>query len=317
MQVLTSRSIDEPLHWVEIPTPKLGPDGVRVAVRAVGVNPVDWKMRAGDMLGVVQRVVGPSGSLVTGVDFAGEVVEVGSAVKDVRVGDRVVGGTDFSRKQHGSYAREVCVRADQVALLPESVPFDVAGCLPVAAVTAATALFELGHLRGRPDAKALVLGASGGVGHFAVQLARAAGAVVVGVCSARNVAFVEALGGVPLDYGKGEVFAAAAKLGPFDVVVDTVGAATYPVAACQRLLKPGGVHVLVMPRAVDFWWVALPGPTVMVLGRPNRASLKPLVEQVASGALKVEIAERIPWDEAERAHAVSRAGKVVGKLVLV
>lgn len=317
MKVLTSSSHKQPLAWIEIPDPKLRPDDVRVQVRAVGVNPVDWKMRQGDLLGIAQKIVGPSGALVTGVDFAGEVSAVGAAVTDLKVGDRVVGGTDFSRQQYGSYARQVQVRADQVATLPPNVSFEDAACLPVAAVTAQMSLFTLGKLQEKRDPRALILGAAGGVGHFAVQLAKIRGAVSVGVCSTRNVALVEKLGGIAIDYSHGDVFTQAAQHGPFDVIVDSVGSASYPVGKCLPLLKKGGTHVLVMPKASDYWRVALQGSVKTVLGRPNRAELAPLVAELAAGRLKVIIDQRIPLDEAERAHEISRAGKVVGKLVLV
>jgi len=131
-------------------------------VRAIGVNPVDWKMRSADgFLGLMQRILGPSGPLVIGIDFAGEVVEVGAKVTELDVGARVVGGTDFSRGQRGSYADEVIVRPDQCAVLPDSVTFEAAACLPVAAVTAGMALTE--HAGSGADSRVLVLGASGGV----------------------------------------------------------------------------------------------------------------------------------------------------------
>ncbi|NCQ36275.1 alcohol dehydrogenase catalytic domain-containing protein, partial [bacterium] len=98
MQALTSRSAEAPLALITLPSPKLRRDELRVKVHAIGVNPVDWKMRgAGAFLGFMQRLLGPSGPLVVGVDFAGEVVEVGARVEGLEPGVRVVGGTDFSR----------------------------------------------------------------------------------------------------------------------------------------------------------------------------------------------------------------------------
>src|SRR4051812_33856899 len=113
MIVLTSPSGEDPLRPVEVPSPALGRGDVRVRVRSVGVNPVDWKMRTKGPMRIAYRFVGPSGPLVVGVDFAGEIIEIGADVRDLAVGDRVVGGTDFSRKQRGSYADEVVVRPDQ------------------------------------------------------------------------------------------------------------------------------------------------------------------------------------------------------------
>lgn len=317
MRYLTSPDKDTPLAWRELADLPLRADQVRVEVRAAGVNPVDWKMREGDFLGVVQRIVGPRGPLVVGVDLAGVVREVGAAVTDLKPGDRVVAGTDFSKGERGSYAEVAQVNAANCAKLPDNVPFDVAGALPVAGVTAAMALFEVAKLAPGRAAKVLVLGASGGVGHLAVQLARNAGFAVVGVCSTRNAALVERLGAAVIDYSKGDVEAAAARLGPYDLVLDAVGSASYPAALGRRLLAKGGTLVQVVPKALDMFGILLPGPTRTVLARPNRARLEPLVAALAAGQLEVVIDQRIPMAEAERAHAVSRGGKVVGKLVLV
>lgn len=316
MHVLSSPSSKLPLTWADLPDRPLRPDEVRVATRAVSVNPVDWKMREVSLLGFAQRIIGPRGPFVCGVDFAGEVIEVG-AKADLKVGDRVVGGTDFSRSQRGSYARTVQVRATQVAVLPTEVSFDAASCLPVAGVTAAMAVRGHGGTQRRPGSRVLVLGASGGVGHFAVQLARIDGAaVIVGVCSQRNMALVQRLGATPIDYGAGDALAAAGALGPFDVIVDAIGSATYPVRRCKALLAPGGVLVHIMPMPRDYLHLAIPGPVKTVLGRPNRQNLTPLVAHLSSGELEAVIAERIELGEAERAQAISRAGRVVGKLVL-
>ncbi len=315
--VLTAPTAAEPLRWTELPERPLRPDEIRVTVRAAGVNPVDHKMREGELLGVAQRVVGPSGPMVVGVDFAWEVAEVGPKVSDLKVGDRVVGGTDFSRQQRGSYAREVHVRRDQVAVLPASVDLVEAACLPVAGVTAYLCLYVQGRLDRTPEGKALVRGASGGVGHFAIQLARLRGGSAVGVCSARNVELVKRLGATPVDYGASDAAAQMANQGPYDVVVNAAGTTAYPIATMARLLKPAGTHVLVMPRPADYVHLALPGRVKTVLGQIRRPALEVLVAELAAGRLQVVIAERFPFDEAERAQQVSSTGRVAGKLVLV
>jgi len=188
----------KPLGLVELDDPAPRAGEVRVRTRAIGVNPVDWKMRAGGPLRLALRLAGPPLPFVPGVDFAGVVDAVGAGVAGIAAGDRVVGGTDFSRGQRGSYAEAVIVRPDQLCRLPDEVPFDVAGALPVAGVTAWMSLVEIGRLDEKPTERgaqaALVLGASGGVGHLAVQIAKLRGARVVGVCSARNAEAVRALG---------------------------------------------------------------------------------------------------------------------------
>ena len=319
MQALVSRSADTPLEWRDLPDRPLRADEVRVSVEAAGVNPVDWKMRELSLLGGVQRVLGPRGPFVTGVDFAGRVIDHGPLVTRVRVGDRVVGGTDFSRQQFGSYARTVQVREDQVTSLPEGVSVVDAACLPVAGVTAQMCLFDLGRLprRDARDKRVLVLGGAGGVGHFAIQLARNTGAAVFAVCSARNTALVQRLGATPIDYGAGDAIDVARQSGPFDVIVDCIGSKTYPIGRCRALLTPTGRQVLVMPVPADYVQLAFTPRLLTVLGRANGENLAPLVAALANKTLEVVIDQRIPVDEAERAHQVSRAGRVVGKLVLV
>ncbi|MFO0603719.1 MAG: NAD(P)-dependent alcohol dehydrogenase [Polyangiales bacterium] len=318
MFAATSPSAAEPLRLVELPQRPLRFDEVRVKVRAVGVNPVDWKMRGfGSPLGLAQRLLGPRGPLVVGTDFAGEVVEVGASLGGTKPGLRVVGGTDFSRGQRGSYADEVVVRTDQFAALPDGVRFEDAACLPVPGVTAWRALTEVGGLREKRGARVLVLGAAGGVGLMAVQLARSLGASAVGVCSARNAALVGAMGAEVVDYGAGDALAAARAKGPYALVLNAVGSDAYPVGACRALLTPTGAVCLVAARPHDYPSLVAYGNVRAVLGRPTRALLEPLVAALAKGELKVTIEATLPLAEAEEAHRRSRTGKVVGKIVLL
>jgi NADPH:quinone reductase-like Zn-dependent oxidoreductase len=314
--VVTSKSGTEPLCAVEVPSAALGPGDVRVRVRSIGVNPVDWKMRTGGPLRLAHHFVGPSGPLVVGVDFAGEVVEAGAAVTDLPVGTRVVGGTDFSRKQRGSYADEVVVRPDQCAPLPDEVGFDAAACLPVPGVTAWRAFAELGGIATKPGARVLVLGASGGVGLLALQLAHVLGAVAVGVCSTRNAAIVERFGGIVVDYTAGDPLAAASAHGPFDVVLNAVGSASYALGASRALLRPDGVLVLVAVRPHDAPSLVFSRRTRTILGKPTRDHLAPLVKLLAEGKVEPVIERVFPLAEAEAAHRLSQGGKVVGKVLL-
>lgn len=314
MRVATSASATEPLALRELPSRPLRAGEIRVKVAAIGVNPVDWKMREGGPLRFAQAMLGPWGPLVIGVDFAGEVVE-SRAGDGCPPGTRVVGGTDFSRGQLGSYADEVVARPDQCAVLPPSVSYEAAACLPVAAVTPWMVLTE--HAKIGPGGRVLVLGASGGVGLFTIQLTRMLGGTAVGVCSTRNVALVERLGAIAVDYTKGPALEAAKEHGPFDVVLHAIGTDVYPLAECRALLSASGIVDLVVVRPSDYLAVAFRGDVRTILGVPTRARLEPLVAALAHGKIEAIIAERIPLAEAERAHQVSRAGKVVGKLLLI
>ena len=205
------------------------------------------------------------------------------------------------------------MRDEQCAVLPPGVTFEQAACLPVPAVTAMNCL-NLAHIAA--GMRVLVLGASGGVGLATLQLTRARGATAVGVCSTRNVELVAHYGAIAVDYTKGDPLVAAAAHGPFDLVVQAVGSATYPLRDCRKLLTPRGVVALVVIRPADYP-ALVHRDVATVLGRPNRATLEPVVAAVARGELETKIEEKFPLAEAERAHAVSRAGKVVGKLLLI
>ena len=313
MHVATSRSHTEPLALLELPSRPLKKDELRVKVVAAGVNPVDWKMREGGPLNLAYTVIGPGKPFVPGIDFAGEVIEAGEKA-ELAVGARVVGGTDFSRGQHGSYATEVIVKRDQVAEVPANVTLDDAATLPVPAVTAWMAMQE--HQKIGPGHKVLVLGAAGGVGLAAMQIAKMLGAQAVGVCSTRNVALVESEGAIAIDYTLGDALEAARAHGPYQLVLQLVGSDTYPLAKCRSLLAPGGKVELVVIQPGDYWAIAFTGNVKTLLGAPNRKRLEPLVDAMSKGHLKARIEQTFPLAEAEKAHEKSRAGKVVGKLLL-
>ena len=306
----------EPLVLLELPTPPPRPRELRVAVKAIGVNPVDWKMRQRGPLRLAARLIGPPPPVVFGVDFAGIVEAVGDRVTTVKVGDPVVGGTDFSRGQHGSQADTVLVREDQIALLPPGFDLELAASLPIAGVTAYRCIVEVGRLG--PGQRALILGASGGVGQLAVQFVVDRGGSAVGVCSGKNAALVRALGASEvIDYTQGDPLAQARALGPFHVVLDAVG--HHPGAACRRLLAPGGRHIMIANESLRGALNILVPPFTSrsVLGRPTTARLQAVVDAVVRGALKVRIEQRLPLADAERALALSQAGRMTGKILLI
>ncbi len=307
---------------VELPTPEPRGGQIRVAVHAASVNPVDWKMRSRGPLRLAARLLrprrGPRGPIILGVDFAGVVEAIGAGVTDVAVGDRVVGGTNFARGQHGSYADTVVVAADQVCTLPAAVTFETASTLPVAAVTAWMALTEYRALTEK--SRVLVLGASGAVGQFAVQLAKhtCRAALVAGVCSAANAALVKQLGvDVVIDYGAGDAMEQAVRVAPFDLVIDCVG--SYRASQCRALLAPGGRHVMVAgekPSAMVQIFVP-PFKSRTILGRATRARLRAVVDAVAADQVVANIAARLPLADVEQAHRQSQLGRMTGKLVLL
>lgn len=209
-------------------------DQVLIKVRAAAVNPLDWHYMRGTpyfmrlMVGYT-KPVDPR----MGVDVAGEVVAVGKNVTQFKPGDQVFGGSP------AAFAEYAPANQSRVVLKPADITFEQAAAVPVAAVTALQALRDNGHLqRGQ---KVLINGASGGVGTFAVQIAKALGAEVTGVCSTRNVELVHSLGADHVvDYTKEDVTKGAYV---FDVVLDNVG--NLPLSAVRKVMSPKGTFVLV------------------------------------------------------------------------
>jgi NADPH:quinone reductase-like Zn-dependent oxidoreductase len=223
----------EVLGLQEIPRPDPTDDGVLVRVRAASVNPVDWHMLLGwPYLVRVQQGLRRPKRRQLGVDFAGTVESVGANVTAFRPGDEVFG------MRSGAFGEYVCVE-QAVALKPTSLTFEQAAAVPIAAVTALQGLRDKGRLQ--PGHRVLINGASGGVGTFAVQIAKALGAEVTGVCSTRNVELVRSLGADHVvDYTREDFTRGGER---FDLLLDVAGGRSW--SECTRVLTPDATVVLV------------------------------------------------------------------------
>jgi NADPH:quinone reductase-like Zn-dependent oxidoreductase len=222
------------LEEVEKPVPH--DDQILVKVRAASVNPYDWHFVEGTPK--IMRVMGvglrkPKDTRL-GVDFAGTVEAVGKNVTQFKPGDDVFGG------KGGAFAEYVCRSAEgAVALKPANLTFEEAASVNIAGITALQALRDKGKVQ--PGQKVLINGASGGVGTFAVQIAKSFGADVTGVCSTRNVDLVRSLGADQvIDYTKEDFTKGAQR---YDVILDNV--ANHSLLECRRVLKPNGIYVLI------------------------------------------------------------------------
>ncbi|MBN7797663.1 quinone oxidoreductase family protein [Parahaliea mediterranea] len=235
----------EVFQYAEIDTPQPGPGQVLIQVACAGVNPADWKNRQGH-LAPFRPYVFP---YIIGFDAAGVVAAVGEGVTDPRVGDRVFSPTNHGQGGQGSYAQYTLADTDRVARIPDGLDFAQAAALPVAALTAWQGLFDRGGLRG--GQRALIHGGSGGLGSFAVQFARWAGARVAATCSTPNVAYLRELGVERvIDYRSEDIAAAVSEWAPrgLDFLMDAVGASTLP--AGLDLVRAGGTFVSI-PTLVD------------------------------------------------------------------
>ena len=286
----------EVLEPVEVPEPHPGPGQVRVAVRAVGVNPIDWKMRSGMMGGELPQSPGR--------EAAGIVDELGEGVEDVAVGDRVFGFVG------GAGAAQLAVLSDY-ARIPASLDFAGAAALPVAVETATRTLDLLGV---REDTTLLVNGAAGAVGSSAVQLARLRGARVIGTASLHNHEYLRSLGAEPTTYGEGladRVRAIAP--GGVDAALDAAGGG----ALTELVELVGGPERVVT--IADYAGAQQTGAQFSGGMGTERAlhaltDIGPLIE---SGSFALPVAQTFPLERIGEAHALSQDGHVRGKLVLL
>ena len=295
----------EVLGLAEVPRPEPGPTEVLIRVRAAGVNPVDWKTRStGGRLGEPPFTVG--------WDVAGTVEELGGGVTRFAVGDRVFGMPAFP-KEAAAYAEYVVSRARQVERIPAGLGDVEAAALPLAGLTAYQALVDTAGV-GAGD-RVLIHAAAGGVGHLAVQIAKARGAHVIGTARAANHAFLAGLGiDQAIDYTEQPFEEVVSEV---DVVLDLVGGET--AGRSLRILRDGGLQITVPSGGAMDALRAEAGGRVRVTGilvEPDGCGLRALVELVEAGSLRVEVAETFPLAEAARAHAVGERGRTRGKLVL-
>jgi NADPH:quinone reductase-like Zn-dependent oxidoreductase len=310
------------LKFQDIEKPAPADDQLLVRVRAASVNPLDWHFVEGTpylMRALAAGLRKPKDTQL-GVDFAGTVEAVGKNVTKFKPGDEVFGG------RTGAFADYVCIRESRaVALKPASVTFEQAASVPIAGITALQALRDKGQLQA--GQKVLINGASGGVGTFAVQIAKSLGADVTGVCSTRNVDLVRSLGADHvIDYTK-EDFTKTDQL--YDLIVDNVG--NRSLSECRRVLKPKGTFVLVgggganeqgligpMAKPLKLMLVS---PFVsqkmgMILAELNHDDLALLADLMQSGKVKPVIDRTYKLSDVPEAIKYLEQGHARGKVII-
>jgi NADPH:quinone reductase-like Zn-dependent oxidoreductase len=302
----------ERLQLRELPEPRPGADEILVRVRAAGVSPVDWKIREGQL----RLFIRPSFPYVLGSDIAGEVVATGAKVRKFKPGDSVVAFSEM--KRGGGYAELAAISESATALKPRSLSFAEAASLPIAGCTALQALRDVGKIS--EGANVLIRGGAGGVGHFAVQIAKALGANTSATCGPSNVQFLQSLGAdLVIDYSREDLTSSARH---YDVIFDAVGKNSF--GACRHLLVPGGTYVTTLPGFDLFLWagiqriIAMFGPAKYaraIMVRPNADDLAFLGRLADEGKLRPAVS-MYPLDRAREAQEASQTGHTRGKLVL-
>ncbi|MFI9173872.1 NADP-dependent oxidoreductase [Streptomyces lincolnensis] len=307
MRVITQDVLGGPevLQVAQLERPEPGANQVLVRVRAAGLNPTDWKHRAtGGFLG--------EPPFVLGWDVSGVVEAVGIGVATFEPGDEVFGMLPYPWG-HGSHAEYVIAPVRALTHKPASIDHTQAGALPLVSLTAWQALVENADLR--PGQRVLIHAAAGGVGHVAVQIAKARGAYVIGTASAGKHDFLRELGADEvIDYRETD-FAEAVK--DVDVVLDTLGGETS--ARSLRVLRPGGLVVSILPVGSDELYEEaerLGVRALRMLVDADRAGMEAIVSLVEEGKLRATIAGAFPLADAAEAHALGDTGRTTGKLVL-
>ncbi|MFI5822033.1 NADP-dependent oxidoreductase [Streptomyces rishiriensis] len=306
MRVITQDVLGGPeaLKQTEVERPAPRPNEVLVRVRAAGVNPTDWKHRAtGGFLG--------EPPFVLGWDVSGTVEAVGIGVAAFVPGDEVFGMLPYPFG-HGSHAEYVIAPVRSLWHKPEGVDHVQAGALPLVSLTAWQALVETAELG--PGQRVLIHAAAGGVGHVAVQIAKARGAYVIGTASAGKHDFLRELGvDEVIDYRETD-FAEAVK--DVDVVLDTLGGDTS--VKSLGVLRPGGIVVSILVGSDEFHEEAgrLGVRAVRMLVDADRAGMRAIAELAEAGRLRATIAGTFPLAQAAEAHRLGDTGRTTGKLVL-
>ena len=293
---------------MDLPDPKVGPDSVLVRVAAAGLNPVDWKMREGGLEARFPHRF----PVILGWDAAGVVEQAGPAVVDFQPGDEVYVYARKTEASEGAYAELLSVPDSMVARAPSSLSPTEAGALPLAGLTALQVLDDALGV-GEGDT-VVVQAAAGGVGHFAVQIAAARGASVVGIASEHKHDFVRSLGAqAVVDYRAGPVGEQLREHHPdgVEALFDIFGGDG--LAEARAAVRGGGRVTSLADTDPSGDRDDLSGRYVFV--RPSAPGLVELARLAAAGQLRVEIAERYPLDQAVTAHERLEDGHVRGKLV--
>ncbi len=288
----------------EVPVPEIAKDEVLIKVRAAGVNPVDWKVRAGYM----KEMLPYEFPLILGWDVSGTVEKTGSEVTRLNAGDNVYALADISR--NGAYAEFIAMKADHVALKPDTLDHVHAASVPLAALTAWQAIFSAADLS--EGQKILIHAAAGGVGCFAVQLAKWKGANILGTASARNRDFLLGLGADEvIDYTEIQFEDVAVDV---DVVLDAMGGETRERS--WKTLRRGGVLVSILGPPDENKAAEFGVRSAGVFVQPDAEQLTAIAELIDNGLIKTVVTEVLPLADAARAHEMSETEHVRGKIVL-
>jgi NADPH:quinone reductase-like Zn-dependent oxidoreductase len=297
------------LEQQEVEEPAIQEDKILVRVHSFSINPVDWKIRRGDL----KLLVGRKPPKILGGDYTGIVAEVGKQIPSYKIGDEVFGMVNAFKG--GTYAEFVRVKKEEIALKPLNLNFEEAASLPLVSLTAYQSLVQKGQLQ--PGHHVMINGCSGGVGLSGLQIAKALGSKVTGVCSVKNFEMAKKMGADHIiDYSKEDILK---EKNVYDIFFDAVGNQSF--SQVKETLKPHGIYVTTLP---SFHSIVL-GPLINLLGSkklkkllvsPRSKDLAVLKEMAENGKLVPVLEKVYSMDQIREAHSRSETGRVVGKIVV-
>jgi NADPH:quinone reductase-like Zn-dependent oxidoreductase len=312
MRAIAEDKLGGPVALIDLPTPKVGANEVLIRVRAAGVNPFDWKVADGELRDEMEHRF----PLILGFDAAGVVERVGANVTELAEGDEVYGYLFKPVMGEGTYAEYVGAPAAIVARKPESVGFAEAAALPTPGLTA---MALVGAVDPRKGDSVLIVGATGGVGSYAIQLAAKRGARVIATARRTNEAFARELGATEVvDHTRGDLVEAvrAAHPGGIEVIIDLVSNSE-ALSRIAGLVREGG-RLASSVYAADVEELARRGVEATNIGvHPDVRQLNELSRLVDAGELSVRLERALPLEKAPEALEESRTGHVRGKVVLL
>lgn len=299
----------EQITMATVDTPTAAPDEVLIRVSAAGINPIDCKSRRG----YHKYILGKNFPIILGWDVCGEVMAIGSQCKRFKPGDRVFGRT--SRPYGQCYAEVVACRENNLAVKPDRLTDSEAAAVPMAALTALQALRDKGNLQARD--KVLIIGGSGGVGHFALQIAHLYGTETWAVYSPRNRTLIEPL--APhhwVDYTHTDPLSLPIR---FDIIFDIAG--KYNWKKCRRILSPKGVYITSLPRPIVLWHKLLSaitrhGSAKTLLMKASHTDMELMRQWIEQEKISPLVTRTFDLDQTAEAHHYFEQGTHAGKVVI-
>ncbi len=296
------------LQYKDHPIPEINAEELLIKVIASSVNPVDWKLRKG----MLKFLPGQKLPKILGGDIAGVVEKVGENVTEFKVGDEIYGL--ISAAKGGAYAEYAIAKPHQIAIKPKNISFEEAATIPLAGLTAYQSLKRLGKLK--QGDQVFINGCSGGVGHFAVQIAKAMGASVTGTCSTKNINIVKELGADKvIDYTKETIYR---KDFNYNIIFDAV--ANQSARKVKKYLCKNGRYVTTLPSISVFlnmiFGIFRSQKSKIIAVKSISEDLRFLSELVKSKKLDTVIDRTYGLKDIKAAHIYSETGRVVGKLAI-